>query len=95
MHYLLYYEKSGDYAERQKPYLDSHREHLDRAVERGELILAGSLQDPVDGSALLVFKGDSEAAAEKFAREDPYVIEGIISKWWIRRWDTVRGTALG
>ena len=50
MHYLLFYEKAADYAARQGPLQPAHRAHLSAAVRRGELLLAGSLADPVDGS---------------------------------------------
>jgi hypothetical protein len=47
MHYLLFYEKAADYAARQGPLQPAHRAHLSAAVRRGELLLAGSLADPV------------------------------------------------
>jgi hypothetical protein len=41
-----------------------------KANAQGELVLAGTLADPVDG-AVLLFKGDSPEVAENFARNDP------------------------
>jgi len=26
-----------------------------------------------------------------FAKGDPYVTQGIVNKWWVRKWDTVVG----
>lgn len=95
MHYLLAYEKAPDYAARQQPYLDAHRDHVMNAARSGELVLAGSLQDPIDGSAILVFQAESRAVAESFARADPYVIHGVVSNWRVRGWDTVAGTVIG
>jgi uncharacterized protein YciI len=82
MHYLLIYDAAPDYAER--------RARAQAAVERGELVLGGALADPVDG-AILLFKGDSPAAAEAFAASDPYVRNGVVARWRVRPWTTVVG----
>ncbi len=91
MHYLLFYEKGPNFEVRQGPSRAPHLAHTQAAVRRGELVLAGSLLDPNDGAAVLLFKADSPAVAEAFAKADPYVTQGIISKWRVRTWDTVVG----
>jgi uncharacterized protein YciI len=91
MHFLLFYEKAPDYAERQKPLAAAHLEYLQGLVRQGHLILAGNLEDPADGSALLLYKADSSLAVEAFAAADPYVLGGVICRWYIRHWDTVLG----
>jgi uncharacterized protein YciI len=40
---------------------------------------------------VLIFKGDSPAVAEEFARNDPYVKNGLIAKWYVRPWIVVAG----
>ncbi|MGA8041356.1 MAG: YciI-like protein, partial [Terracidiphilus sp.] len=60
------------------------------AQERGELVLAGALADPADG-AVLLFKGDSPEVAERFAKADPYVVQGVVKRWHVREWTTVVG----
>ena len=55
-----------------------------------ELILAGALADPVDGAALL-FAGNSADIAASFARDDPYVVNGLVTRWRVREWTTVVG----
>lgn len=89
MHYLLSYEKHPGYETLQLPHRSAHHDHVMAAAAHGDLILAGSLEDPTDGSALMVFKSDSPQTAREFAKADPYVIGGIISKWCVRRWDLV------
>ena len=69
----------------------AHRTHLSAAVRRGELLLAGSLADPVDGSAVLLFQADSPAVVEACAAADPFVLHGVVSRWWVREWQTVLG----
>ena len=90
MHYLLFYEVVDDYAERRTPFRKDHLAHAKAAAARGELVLAGALANPVDGTVLL-FKGDSPAAAEAFAKADPYVTNGLVTMWRVREWTTVVG----
>jgi uncharacterized protein YciI len=90
MHYLLMYQVADDYLERRGAYRDAHLALAWAASERGELVLAGALADPVDG-AVLLFKGDSPAVAEDFARHDPYVLNGLVKGWRVRPWTTVAG----
>ena len=53
-------------------------------------MLAGALADPADG-AVLVFRGPTPDAAEKFAKSDPYVANGLVDSWRVRKWNTVVG----
>ncbi|MFP3564657.1 YciI-like protein [Paraburkholderia sp. IMGN_8] len=91
MHYLLMYDLVSDYLERRGAYRDEHLKHAWAAVERGELQLAGALTEPVD-TAVLLFEGDSPAAAKAFAEADPYVLAGLVTRWRVRPWTTVVGT---
>ncbi len=52
--------------------------------------MAGALAEPVDG-VVMVFKGDDEQVAEQFARDDPYVQNGLITRWTVRPWSVVLG----
>jgi uncharacterized protein len=90
MHYLLFYEIADDYLSRRAEFRGAHLQKAWEASERGELVLAGALADPVDG-AVLLFKGDSPEVAEQFARTDPYVMNGLIKRWHVRQWTTVAG----
>ena len=90
MHYLLFYEVVDKYVERRVPFRDAHLAHARSAVTRGDLVLGGALAHPVDG-AVLLFKGSSPAAAEAFAQSDPYVVNGLVTRWRVREWTTVVG----
>lgn len=90
MHYLMFYEVGEDYVSRRAEFRSAHLALAWKASDRGELVLGGALANPVDG-AVLLFKGDSPEVAEKFARADPYVINGIVKKWYVREWTTVAG----
>jgi uncharacterized protein YciI len=88
MHYLLFYEVGEGYVERRAPFRSQHLDLARQAYEKGDLILAGALADPVDG-AVLVFR--KQGAAEAFAKSDPYVLNGLIKSWKVRAWNTVVG----
>ena len=90
MHYLLIYDVVPDYVARRAAYRAEHLALARAAHERGELVLGGALADPVDG-AVLLFHGDSPAAAEAFAAADPYVRNGLVTRWRVRPWTTVVG----
>jgi hypothetical protein len=90
MHYLLFYDVVTDYVTKRVPFRSAHLAYAQRAVERGELVLAGALANPPDG-AILLFRGSSPAVAEAFAAADPYVLNGVVLKWRVREWTTVVG----
>lgn len=89
-HFLLFYEAGPDYLERRPEFRAMHLEHAWGAQERGELVVAGALADPVDG-AVLMFAGDDKSVAEDFAGADPYVVNGLVARWHVREWTTVVG----
>jgi uncharacterized protein YciI len=90
MHYLLFYDIVEDYVARRAAFRDAHLRAAWQAAERGELVLAGALANPVDGTVLL-FQGTSPEVAEKFAKSDPYVLNGLVTRWRVREWTTVVG----
>ncbi len=90
MHYLLFYEVADDYMARRAEFRQAHLAKAWAASEHGELVLAGALTNPPD-TAILLFQGDSPEVAEKFAREDPYVTNGLVKRWRVREWTTVAG----
>lgn len=90
MHYLLFYEVVDGYVNRRVPFRSAHLALAREAVARGELVLGGAFANPPDG-AVLLFRGSSLAVAEAFAAQDPYVKNGLITRWYVREWTTVVG----
>jgi uncharacterized protein YciI len=90
MHYLLFYDAAPDYLERRPQFRAEHLALARAAHARGELVLGGALANPVDG-AVLLFRCDSIAPIEAFVAADPYVKNGLVSRWHIREWTTVVG----
>jgi uncharacterized protein len=89
-YFVLQYEVVEDYVERRTEFREIHLGKAQEAANRGELVLAGAVGDPIDG-ALLVFKGESPEVAESFARDDPYVVNGLVTRWTVKPWNVVVG----
>ena len=84
------YDLVDDYLERRAALRDEHLGLARAAFERGELVLAGALADPAD-QALLVFSAPDRSVVEAFASADPYVRNGLVTRWEIRDWTVVIG----
>jgi uncharacterized protein YciI len=89
-YFVLLYDVVEDYLERRAPLREDHLRLAREARERGELVMAGALADPVDG-AILVFRGDDRAVAERFAEADPYVRNSLVTRWRVRPWTVAIG----
>ncbi|MBX3595393.1 MAG: hypothetical protein KF783_13040 [Sphingomonas sp.] len=87
-HHLLFYDLAPDYLARRPDFRAAHLDLAWAAADAGELLLGGAVGDPAE-SALLLFT--SGTAAERFARADPYVANGLVTGWRVRRWTTVAG----
>jgi hypothetical protein len=90
MHYLLFYDVSPEYLARRAEFRTEHLTLAWQAQARGELVLGGALADPVDG-AVLLFKGESADVVNRFVAADPYVKNGLVTRWRVRPWTTVVG----
>lgn len=90
MFWLLSYDVVDDYVARRAPLRNDHLALLAESQERGELVLAGALADPVD-AAVLVFRSDDAGPVEAFVAADPYVKAGLVTSWRIRPWTVVAG----
>ncbi|MDP2876129.1 MAG: arsenate reductase (glutaredoxin), partial [Holophaga sp.] len=73
-------------------YRDEHLALAWAAQAAGNLILAGAFSNPADG-AVFHFRGDTPAAAEAFPASDPYVKNGLVTRWRVREWITAVGDA--
>ena len=86
-YFALTYEVVDDYVEKRAAFREAHLQLARAARERGELLMAGALGEPA--GALLVFKTADKSAAETFARNDPYVVNGLVTRWQVRPWTVV------
>lgn len=89
-YFALVYDLVPDYLDRRGSFREEHLGMAREAHARGELLLAGALADPAD-TAFLVFQGEDGTAAERFAEADPYVRNGLVTRWRVRPWTVVVG----
>ena len=88
MKYLLFYDYTEGIVEKRAPLRQGHLGLAEHYLERGDLLLAGAFTDPVDG-ALFVF--NNRESAELFVREDPYVLNELVTGHRVREWNVVVG----
>ncbi len=91
-YFALFYDVGADFLARRTAYRAEHLSLARQAHARGELVLAGAFADPAD-RALLVFRCADASPVEDFARQDPYVVNGLVTRWQVRRWNVVVGNA--
>jgi uncharacterized protein YciI len=89
-YFALFYEVVEDFVARRMAYREEHLRLAREANRRGELVLAGALSEPAD-KALLIFHTAERTTVEDFARNDPYVVHGLVTRWEIRSWAVVIG----
>ena len=89
-YFALIYHVVDDYVARRAAFREQHLRLAQEAHRRGELVLGGAFADPVD-RALLIFRAADRAVAEDFARNDPYVLNGLVTRWEVRPWTVVIG----
>jgi len=88
-YFALTYEVVDDFVNKRTPFRPSHLKEVREAQARGELIMAGALGAPA--GALLIFRAADKTTAENFAKADPYVKEGLVTRWSVRPWTVVVG----
>lgn len=88
-YFALMYDVVEDFANQRMPFRPAHLKEVHEARDRGELVMAGALGDPV--GALLIFRAADKSTPENFATNDPYVKQGLVKKWQVRPWTVVVG----
>src|SRR5438445_327627 len=89
-YFALFYDVVEDYVARRSLYREEHLRLAHEAHRRGELVLAGALAEPAD-RALLIFRAADRSVPETFAKNDPYVANGLVTRWEVRAWSVVIG----
>jgi uncharacterized protein YciI len=88
-YFALTYDVVDGFTDKRTPYRPQHLQLAREAAARGELLMAGALRDP--NGALLVFRAADQTTVEAFARTDPYVVAGLVTRWAVRPWTVVIG----
>lgn len=82
--YVLFYESSSDVLAKAPLYLEKHCERWKEFNTRGLLLMVGPFGNPQEG-AMGIFT--TREAAEEFVEGDPFVLNGVVSKWYVREWN--------
>jgi uncharacterized protein YciI len=83
--YVLLYESADDVLSKAPAHFPAHGERLNHFRGRGDLLEVGTFGDPQAEGSMAIF--GSREAAEEFAREDPFVLNGVVRSWQVREWD--------
>jgi hypothetical protein len=81
--YVLFYESGDDVATLAPLHFPAHRARWEEFAANGRLVAIGPFTDGT--GAMGVFA--TRAAAEEFAKDDPFVVNGVIRGWSIREWN--------
>jgi uncharacterized protein len=82
-HYILFYDYVEDILERRVAHRDAHLAQVQAGKDDGRILMAGPLNDPPTGAAIVFADRD---AAEAFAQADPYVANGLVTNWRVDLW---------
>lgn len=83
MKYVLYYQPASDVREKAPLHFAEHRARWQQFRDRGTLLMIGSFANPEEG-AMAIFT--TREAAEAFAKDDPFVLHGVVTHWVVREW---------
>jgi uncharacterized protein YciI len=81
----VFYQSGDDVAAKAPAHFAAHRAHWAQFVDGGELLMIGTFADPQQDGSMAVFT--SRAAAEQFAKDDPFGLHGVVSSWRIPEWN--------
>ena len=92
-YYILNYKLADNYLQDRGQYRAEHLGMAKEAAGKGELVLGGALDEPAD-QAFLIFRSENDQTATAFAKNDPYVKNGLIKEWEVRKWNAVVGSRI-
>jgi uncharacterized protein len=81
MKYVVIGESAGASRDAIMAVYPRHKQVVDTFVERGDVVGIGPFGD---GGNMAIFR--SSDAAEAFTRQDPFILEGLVASFTIRRW---------
>jgi uncharacterized protein len=81
--YVLFYQSAPDFAQKAPAHFPAHQARWREFASAGTLLMVGPFSNPQEG-AMAIFT--TREAAESFAGEDPFVLNGVVSDWSVREW---------
>jgi uncharacterized protein YciI len=85
MKYLLHYHMAEPAdMPKLRALFSEHKSRWKVYADKGLLLAIGPMENPLDG-ALGIFT--TNAAAEEFAKSDPFVTHGVVRSWDVTGWN--------
>ncbi len=87
MKYVLFYESADDVRSKAPVHFAAHCARWAEFAADGSRLMIGTFGTPQDEGSMGIFS--NREAAEAFARGDPFVLHGVVRRWYIREWNEV------
>jgi uncharacterized protein YciI len=87
--YVVFYTSADDVRAKAPAHFPAHRRRLDDFHARGDLLMVGTFGDPQEQGSMAIFR--TRSSAEEFVAGDPFVRNGVVSRYEIRDWDEILG----
>ena len=87
MKYVLFYESADDVIPKARVHFPAHSARLDAFHARGALLMVGTFGNPQDEGSMAIFT--TRESAEEFVEGDPFVLNGVVRRWYIREWNEI------
>ncbi|HKV32595.1 MAG TPA: YciI family protein [Candidatus Dormibacteraeota bacterium] len=83
--YVLFYESADDVRSRAPQHFAAHVARWKEFQVAGTLLMVGTFANPQDEGSMAIFT--TREAAEAFAKDDRFVLNGVVRHWSIREWN--------
>lgn len=64
----------------------AHKERTKELHNQGTILMAGAFLDNRDAALSTMAVCATREAAEEFVKGDPFVLNGMVKKWYVREW---------
>ena len=93
MRYVLFYDSADDIETKAPLHFPAHEARLQEFHGRGTLLMVGAFANAREEGSMAIFT--TREAAEDFVAGDPFVHNGVVSKWRIQEWNEALGDPTG
>ena len=83
--FVVFYESADDVQSKAPAHFAAHRARWKEFADRGELLMIGTFANAQEQGSMGIFT--SREAAEEFAKNDPFVLNGVVRRYEIREWN--------
>jgi uncharacterized protein len=83
--YVLFQDSADDVATKAAAHFAAHKARWAEFTATGSSLMIGTFANPQEDGAMGI--PTSREAAEEFARSDPFVLHGVVRRWYIRKWN--------